>query len=299
MRTVGRISAAALVAVGLLVAGFLVFTRLAAIHPSAAAAAMAATRHAGTDPNSPGTEDTSLRRVYAYDPIGNRSTSTEGTGAQTTYTSNNLNQYDPVVTATSPQTGQRLKYDLDGNLTEAYVTGDINGDGNVDQVDFGILMAAYGKCQGESGYNAAANLSDASMCSSDPNLPVIDQADLGVLLSVYGLQATGAIRAKFTWDAENRLVGWEPLLFVSGAKKVEFKYDYLGRRIEKKVYAYDGSTWLLSERRRFIWSSASAGSGWLMLMETIESDTSSPPDGTLDATRVKKYTWGRDLSGMY
>ena len=66
-------------------------------------------RHAGTDPNSPGAEDTSLRRVYAYDPIGNRSTSTEGTGAQTTYTSNNLNQYDPVVTATSPQTGQRLK----------------------------------------------------------------------------------------------------------------------------------------------------------------------------------------------
>jgi RHS repeat-associated protein len=163
---------------------------------------------------------------------------------------------------------------------KAYVTGDINGDGNVDQVDFGILMAAYGKCQGESGYNAAANLSDASMCSSDPNLPVIDQADLGVLLSVYGLQATGAIRAKFTWDAENRLVGWEPLLFVSGAKKVTFVYDYFGRRIEKKVYTYNGSSWDLSETRRFIWNN------WLLLLEL---------DG--DGNVLRKLTWGRDLSG--
>jgi RHS repeat-associated protein len=245
-------------------------------------------RHAGTDPNSPGAEDTALRRVYAYDPIGNRSTSTEGTGAQTTYTSNNLNQYDPVVTATSPQTGQRLKYDLDGNLTEAFVTGDLDGDGQVGQSDLGILMAAYGKCQGESGYNAAANLSDASMCSSDPNLPVIDQADLGLLLSVYGLQATGAIRAKFTWDAENRLVGWEPLLFVSGAKKVEFKYDYLGRRIEKKVHQWtlsdpnDPNTgaWQPHETRRFIWNN------WLLLLE-LDSD----------GNVLRKLTWGRDLSG--
>ena len=104
-------------------------------------------RHAGADPNSPGSEDTALRRVYAYDPIGNRSTSTEGAGAQTTYTSNSLNQYDPVVTATTPQTGQRLKYDLDGSLTEAYVTGDINGDGNVNTADLSMLLAAYSKCE--------------------------------------------------------------------------------------------------------------------------------------------------------
>ncbi len=232
-------------------------------------------RHAGTDPNSPGTEDTGLRRVYAYDPIGNRSTSTEGTGAQTTYTSNNLNQYDPVVTATSPQTGQRLKYDLDGNLTEAYVTGDINGDGNVDMSDLGALLAAYGTCEGQQGYNPNANISP-----NDPGPQCIDMSDLGVLLSVYGLQATGAIRAKFTWDAENRLVGWEPLLFVSGAKKVEFKYDYFGRRIEKKVYTYNGSSWSLSETRRFIWNN------WLLLLEL---------DG--DGNVLRKLTWGRDLSG--
>ena len=53
-----------------------------------------------------------------------------------------LNQYDPVTTATTPQTGQRLEYDLDGNLIEAYVTGDINGDGRVDLSDLGILLNA-------------------------------------------------------------------------------------------------------------------------------------------------------------
>ena len=235
----------------------------------------ASQRYDNTTPESTQDPDTSLNRVYAYDPIGNRSTSTEGTGAQTTYTSNNLNQYDPVVTATSPQTGQRLKYDLDGNLTEAYVTGDINGDGNVDMSDLGALLAAYGTCEGQQGYNPNANI-----VPNDPGPQCVDSADLGLLLSVYGLQATGAIRAKFTWDAENRLVGWEPLLFVSGAKKVESKYDYLGRRIEKKVYTYNGSSWSLSETRRFIWNN------WLLLLEL---------DG--DGNVLRKLTWGRDLSG--
>ncbi len=78
--------------------------------------------------------------------------------------------------------------------------------------------------------------------------------------NLFGLQATGAIRANFTWDAENRLVRWEPLLFVSGAKKVEFAYDYQGRRIEKKVYTYNGTSWSVSETRRFVWDD------WLLLL---------------------------------
>ncbi len=121
------------------------------------------------------------------------------------------------------------------------------------------------------------------MCGSDPNLPTINQSDLGVLLSYWGLQATGTIRAKFTWDAENRLVGWEPLLFVSGAKKLEFRYDYLGRRVEKKVYTYNGSSWDLSETRRFVWYN------WLLLEEL---------DALNGNAIVRKYTWGLDLAGQ-
>lgn len=117
---------------------------------------------------------------------------------------------------------------------------------------------------------------------------VIDTADLAVLLSVYGLQATGAIRARFTWDAENRLIGWEPLLSVSGARKVEFGYDSLGRRIEKRVYTYNGSSWDLSQTRQFVWNSAAGGSrGRLLLLEL---------DG--EGNVLRKLTWGRDLSGL-
>ena len=143
-----------------------------------------------------------------------------------------------------------------------------------------MLLAAYSKCEGEPGYNPLANLSDASMCGSDPNLAVIDTADLSVLPSVYGLQATRAIRARFAWDAENRLVGWEPLLFVSGARKVEFKYDYLGRRVEKQVYTCNGSSWELSGTRRYLWYN------WLMPMEL---DADNQP--------ARNYTWGLDLAG--
>lgn len=57
--------------------------------------------------------------------------------------------------------------------------GDLNGDGEIDQADLGILLSAYGACPGEAGYNAkAGNLA--------PVTPCVDQADLGVLLGVFG-----------------------------------------------------------------------------------------------------------------
>lgn len=59
--------------------------------------------------------------------------------------------------------------------------GDITGDGVVDQADLGALLTAYGKCEGQAGYNPAANL------AATPGGPqCIEQADLGALLAVYG-----------------------------------------------------------------------------------------------------------------
>src|SRR5690606_37767726 len=51
-------------------------------------------RHAGSNPDLPGAEDTDLRRAYNYDPIGNRKTYTEGTAATLYYCANALNQYE-------------------------------------------------------------------------------------------------------------------------------------------------------------------------------------------------------------
>jgi len=54
---------------------------------------------------------------------------------------------------------------------------DIDDSGLVDQSDLGILLSAFGKCDGQPGFDPLADL-DCSDC--------IDQSDLGILLSFFG-----------------------------------------------------------------------------------------------------------------
>jgi hypothetical protein len=86
--------------------------------------------------------------------------------------------------------------------------------------------------------------------------------------------------AVYTWDAENRLSSVTPGSPVSGSKKLEFKYDYLGRRVEKAVKVYTNS-WPTSPTttERFVYD------GWNVVI-------------TLSGTTLaSKFTWGLDLSG--
>ena len=81
-------------------------------------------------------------------------------------------------------------------------------------------------------------------------------------------------------------MGATPLAPQAGDKRVEFAYDYMGRRVEKKAFDWvgpDPDDWATTPSlvRRFVWS------GWLMLMEL---------DGSNNA--VRKYTWGLDLAGQ-
>ncbi len=57
-------------------------------------------------------------------------------------------------------------------------TGDLDGDGDVDLADLAVMLAAYGLCAGQGGYDPAADL-DASGC--------VDLGDLALLLANYGL----------------------------------------------------------------------------------------------------------------
>ncbi|MBI5865504.1 MAG: hypothetical protein HZB38_13550 [Planctomycetes bacterium] len=51
----------------------------------------------------------------------------------------------------------------------------------------------------------------------------------------------------YTWDAENRLISVAPASTpASGDQKVEFRCDYLRRRVSKKVYTYQSGDWTLS-----------------------------------------------------
>ena len=52
----------------------------------------------------------------------------------------------------------------------------------------------------------------------------------------------GATQWTFTWDAENRLIAAES---PAGATRLEFKYDYMSRRVEKKVYSGSTGNWIV------------------------------------------------------
>ncbi len=55
--------------------------------------------------------------------------------------------------------------------------GDVDGDGDVDLADLAALLASYGQCAGDGGYNAAADFDDSGC---------VDLGDLSILLSNYG-----------------------------------------------------------------------------------------------------------------
>jgi len=59
----------------------------------------------------------------------------------------------------------------------AGLTGDLDGDGDVDLADLAILLGAYGTCVGDTGYLEVADI-DGSGC--------IDLSDLAELLAHYG-----------------------------------------------------------------------------------------------------------------
>jgi len=89
-------------------------------------------------------------------------------------------------------------------------------------------------------------------------------------------------RWNYTWDAENRLVKVESLASApAGSKRrLEFAYDYQGRRIASRVSSLEGATSVLA-------SNVFLYDGWNLAAE-------------LNATNngvIRSYVWGLDLSG--
>ncbi|MBI4660163.1 MAG: RHS repeat-associated core domain-containing protein, partial [Verrucomicrobia bacterium] len=88
-----------------------------------------------------------------------------------------------------------------------------------------------------------------------------------------------------TWDGENRLTKIEAKSGVpAGAKrKGEYEYDYLGRRVAKKVWYWDSGSgsYVLGLQRRFVYD------GWNVLVEL---------DGATNSV-MQRYVWGMDVSG--
>jgi RHS repeat-associated protein len=95
----------------------------------------------------------------------------------------------------------------------------------------------------------------------------------------------------YRWDGENRLISMEtkPALIGAGiaaARRLEFTYDYLGRRVEKLVRdGWNGTTYAtVLSQRRFLYD------GWSLIAEYAVSY--SP----FTLTLVRTYTWGLDIA---
>ncbi len=75
----------------------------------------------------------------------------------------------------------------------------------------------------------------------------------------------------FSWDAENRLISMEtiPGVPVEAKQRLEFSYDYMSRRIQKKVYSWNvpTSTYQLQFTTNFVYD------GWNLVAEIDGSNT--------------------------
>lgn len=86
-----------------------------------------------------------------------------------------------------------------------------------------------------------------------------------------------------TWNGQNQLVSMEGLNTApTGSRlKLEFTYDYLGRRIQKVVSSgWNGSTYATTATTKFLYD------GWNLIAEL---------DGSNAA--IRNFVWGSDLSG--
>ena len=99
--------------------------------------------------------------------------------------------------------------------------------------------------------------------------------DDGNLTSIISTNSTKV----YEYNGENRLISVEPETPVDGDTKVEFVYDYMGRRVQKKVYSYISDLWSLTSDTLFFYDD------WNMIQEM---------DGT--ETIEKSYVYGLDLS---
>ena len=201
----------------------------------------------------------------------------------TDYLANGLNQYDQANTSSATPVRQQYEYDADGNLTTAYVVGDMNCNGQLNTFDIDAFTLALSSCNDYYLQYPNCNCYNADVNGDG----LLNSFDMDPFVALLG-SGNGGVYVAYEWDAENRLIAVTPQTPQAGDQKVEFAYDHMGRRIGKVVSEWTAGAWAVQSERKFVWS------GWLLLME-LECD--QPGCGT-GVSPVRSYTWGLDLAGQ-
>jgi RHS repeat-associated protein len=248
----------------------------------------------GTNPNSTTSPQLSDRHFkYSFDAIGNRLTAsrTGDAGVADAYTLDptypGLNQY-----ATRQNNYARAAGTVSSLTTSVSAAGGGMGWGAAKQGCYWAVDA-----QRSSGASAAAvSISvSATIAGGDPSgadvvqtltrtayLPPQTQAftyDLDGNLTGDGLWS-------YSYDAENRLVSMTSVAIAGFPNQLlDFQYDYLGRRVQKKVANWNGSSYTLTTARRYLYDGDNL---------VAEYDA---PGGSSCGNLLKSYSWGLDLAG--
>ncbi len=230
--------------------------------------------------NAAGTTIPALGATYAYDGIGNRTSSTSPVLGDRSYFPNALNQYESITTAaTRTVVGRAPVADavsVNGTtLGGAHRTGDV--------FHFTLPAAANANSPVWQPATVVSQGNTIARAFYHPKAVTAPQHDLDGNLENDG-------RWVYSWDAENRLIQMESTAAAvqAGApyRKLVFHYDAGGRRLAKTVYHGTAAAPVFDSSTRWLYD------GW---NPTSEFSGTADTGGTI--TRTKSYTWGPDLSG--
>lgn len=225
---------------------------------------------------------------YEFDSIGNRTKSSMGIPARDSiYSSSSLTQY---TQRTVPGT-----IDIAGQAN-------LNAQVTIQRMPLGDTAAAFAKLTGRTNkyfskdftFDNSSNpvSEDFRIFAVETTLgkDTVSNQTVNVFLpktpEIYKYDPDGNLlqtgRFNFVYDGENRPVSVTPIVPYASSKKVEFAYDYMGRRVEKKIYSWVSNDWQLSKTEKFVYD------GNVMI-------------AVFDASNTLKesYLYGEDISGSH
>ena len=190
---------------------------------------------------------------YTFDDIGNRLTATEGMPQMLfNYTANNVNQYtqrtvpgivpvtgsaatDAAVSVKDVDSGQVYRADRDGKYFSKAVP--VNNTTAAKEANLEIHAVKFDAAQDK---DIVKTVSGKYYVAKTPQAFTYDND---------GNMLTDGTGWNYTWNGENRMIQAE-----KSDKKLEFVYDYMGRRISKKVYTGSTGNWTLASEKKFVYN---------------------------------------------
>ena len=245
-----------------------------------------ATGYLGTNPGSTSAPLPGRSFKYGYDAIGNR-TSVSWTGSSGTadvYSPNSLNQYD---------SRQNHYVNVAGTVASDSVSVTASGGTNSPAVqtrgNYWFTQLTFDNAS----QPKQGTVTITALLAGDPNVAgsqyvtaQIPSASQSFTYDADGNLLTDGMWT-YQWDAENRLTQMSTSTAAVNAgiagQVLTFQYDYLDRRVQKRVTNTAGTQEYYS--RRYLYD------GWNLVAEF------AAPGGNSCGSIVRSYTWGLDLSG--